>query len=89
MRSYEPGAPETIKMGSHLTKHGDGVKDVAFRYIGTGCPNTIHAVLPPIFFAAAIGKLTHSCRGKNRKSGKPFFGLFQGIKCTYLSSFSS
>ena len=32
MRSYEPGAPETIKMGSHLTKHGDGVKDVAFRY---------------------------------------------------------
>jgi len=28
--AYEPGSPETIKMGAHLTKHGDGVKDVAF-----------------------------------------------------------
>ena len=37
MRSYEPASPETIKMGSHLTKHGDGVKDEAFRYISTGC----------------------------------------------------
>ena len=28
--SYEPNAPETVTMGSHLTKHGDGVKDVSF-----------------------------------------------------------
>ena len=32
--------------------------------------NTIHAVLPPISFAAAIGKLTHFCHSKNGKSGK-------------------
>ena len=42
----------------------------------------IHAVLPVISFAAAIGKLTHFCHD-------PFFGLFQSIKCTYLLSFSS
>ena len=28
--SYEPGAPETLTMGDHLTKHGDGAKDVSF-----------------------------------------------------------
>jgi len=28
--AYEPNAPETVTMGSHLTKHGDGVKDVSF-----------------------------------------------------------
>merc|ERR1719186_1252125 len=28
--SYEPDSPETIMMGAHLVKHGDGVKDVAF-----------------------------------------------------------
>merc|ERR1719508_518254 len=27
---YEPDSPETIMMGAHLVKHGDGVKDVAF-----------------------------------------------------------
>lgn len=28
--SYEPGSPETLTMGDHLTKHGDGAKDVSF-----------------------------------------------------------
>jgi len=28
--SYEPGTQETLTMGEHLTKHGDGAKDVAF-----------------------------------------------------------
>ena len=28
--SYEPGSPETLEMGDHLTKHGDGAKDVSF-----------------------------------------------------------
>ena len=30
MFSYEPGTQETLTMGEHLTKHGDGAKDVAF-----------------------------------------------------------
>ena len=30
LNSYVPGDPQTIKMGEHLTKHGDGVKDVSF-----------------------------------------------------------
>ena len=30
LRSYEPNQPETLVMGEHLTKHGDGVKDVSF-----------------------------------------------------------
>ena len=28
--SYEPGTAETLTMGEHLTKHGDGAKDVSF-----------------------------------------------------------
>jgi len=28
--SYEPDAPVTVTMGNHLTKHGDGAKDVSF-----------------------------------------------------------
>ena len=28
--SYEPDSEETREMGSHLTRHGDGVKDISF-----------------------------------------------------------
>jgi 4-hydroxyphenylpyruvate dioxygenase-like putative hemolysin len=30
LHSYEPDSEETRVMGAHLTRHGDGVKDIAF-----------------------------------------------------------
>ena len=57
---------------------------------------SIHGVLPPISFAAAIGKLAHICHGKNGKSSKAktlkkelFWGAFPKNKMYLVIKFST